>query len=49
MFVLKIEFDELEIQSNLSLITNPMESQYALVYFIIDMRVGLKFFFAYFS
>ena len=50
MFVLKIEFGELKIQSNLKLdnkfsrITNLMKSQYALVCFTMDMGVGLNTF-----
>ena len=50
IFVLKIEFDGLKIQSNLkfdiksSQIINYVKSQYALVYFTMDMRVELNTF-----
>ena len=50
MFVLEIEFDGLEIQSDLGLdnksnqITNFVKSQYVLVCFTMNMSVGLNTF-----
>ena len=51
MYVLKIEFDELKIQSNLRLdnklsrIINTVKSQFVFIYFIIDIGVKLNIFF----